>query len=95
MSEGTNSVIQKISDKLDVFINSIIGVFKGFILEVGLISVFAGQSVRLLFAKPYRYVEISKHMEFIGNQSVGIITLTSIFTGLALSYRFQRRGWLE
>lgn len=87
MSEGTNSVIQKISDKLDVFINSIIGVFKGFILEVGLISVFAGQSVRLLFAKPYRYVEISKHMEFIGNQSVGIITLTSIFTGLALSFQ--------
>ena len=26
-------------------------------------------------------------MEFIGNQSVGIITLTSIFTGLALSFQ--------
>jgi phospholipid/cholesterol/gamma-HCH transport system permease protein len=48
---------------------------------------FAGESIKLLFAKPYRGNEIFKHMEFIGNQSVGIITLTSIFTGLALSFQ--------
>lgn len=72
---------------VDGFINSIWLSLKGFIQEIGYISIFAGQSVRLLFAKPYRYGEILKHIEFIGNQSLGIITLTSIFTGLALSFQ--------
>lgn len=48
-------------------------------------SIMLGQSIRLIFAPPSRGVEILKHMEFIGNQSVGIISLTSLFTGLALS----------
>lgn len=79
--------IVRVASKLDIFVNSILGMAKGFVQEVGLIALFAGQSVRLLFAKPYRYGEILKHMEFVGNQSVGIITLTSIFTGLALSFQ--------
>jgi len=80
-------IVQKISDKFDLVVNPIISAIKGFVQEVGYIALFAGQSVRLLFAKPNRYGEIIKHMEFIGNQSVGIITLTSIFTGLALSFQ--------
>lgn len=60
---------------------------KPFILELGSRSVFAIESLKLLFTRPYRYNEVLKHMEFIGNQSVGIITLTSIFTGLALSFQ--------
>lgn len=81
------TLVKKISDRIDSFVSMIWESAKGFVQEVGLISIFAGQSVRLLFAKPYRYGEILKHMEFIGNQSVGIITLTSIFTGLALSFQ--------
>ncbi len=61
--------------------------FKGFVTEVGQMSIMLGRSIRLVFAKPSRTVEIFKHMEFIGNQSVGIISLTSLFTGLALSFQ--------
>lgn len=53
--------------------------------EVGTIALFAVSSIRLLFAKPNRYNEMVRHMEFIGNQSLGIICLTGLFTGLALS----------
>ena len=60
---------------------------KTFVLNLGSRTVFATDSLRLLFTQPYRYNEILRHMEFIGNQSVGIITLTSIFTGLALSFQ--------
>ena len=80
-------MIKRISSGIDGFALAILDSAKGFVQEIGLIALFAGQSTRLLFAKPYRYGEILKHMEFIGNQSVGIITLTSIFTGLALSFQ--------
>lgn len=71
-------------DKLSVWLHRTL---TNFINEVGTIVVFLYSSVRLLFEKPYRYGELIKHMEFIGNESVGIITLTSIFTGLALSFQ--------
>lgn len=82
-----NTIINRIALKIDSITGYFSDICWGFIKEVGLIAIFAGQSVKLLFAKPYRYNEIFKHMEFIGNQSVGIITLTSIFTGLALSFQ--------
>lgn len=62
-----------------------ISLTRGLIIETGKIVLFFSESVRLIFAKPSRFSEIIKHMEFIGNQSVGIICLTGIFTGLALS----------
>ncbi|MBC7420493.1 MAG: ABC transporter permease [Bdellovibrio sp.] len=80
-------MIEKVADTLDRFIFYFINGFRGFIKEVGLIAIFAWQSTKLLFAKPYRYGEILKHMEFIGNQSIGIIALTSVFTGLAISFQ--------
>jgi phospholipid/cholesterol/gamma-HCH transport system permease protein len=55
--------------------------------EVGLIAIFMWNSTRLLFAKPHRYYELIRHMEFIGNDSIGIISLTGLFTGLALSFQ--------
>ncbi len=57
------------------------------IFSVGEVVVFAWRSLVLIFQPPYRFTEIMRHMEFVGNQSVGIITLTSIFTGLALSFQ--------
>ncbi|MBX3040815.1 MAG: ABC transporter permease [Bdellovibrionaceae bacterium] len=56
-----------------------------FTKEVGDMVLFLGESLRLIRAKPSRFPEIIQHMEFIGNQSIGIIMLTSLFTGLALS----------
>jgi phospholipid/cholesterol/gamma-HCH transport system permease protein len=61
--------------------------FKKFVTLIGDMTLFGYQSVKLLFVQPYRYGEILKHMEFIGNQSIGIIALTSVFTGLALSFQ--------
>ncbi|MDG0815605.1 MlaE family ABC transporter permease [Bdellovibrio svalbardensis] len=58
-----------------------------FIEQTGKIILFFNESVRLIFAKPSRFPEIIKHMEFIGNQSIAIISLTGVFTGLALSFQ--------
>lgn len=60
---------------------------RGVITEVGRINLFFSESVRLIFTKPSRFPEIIRHMEFIGNQSIGIICLTGVFTGLALSFQ--------
>ena len=81
------SIIQSIADKIDAVVYGILNSVLELVREVGAVSLFGAQSFRLLFTKPYRYGEIIKHMEFIGNQSVGIIALTSAFTGLALSFQ--------
>lgn len=69
------------------FIDQIKQKIKRIILKTGSVVIFAYESLSLAFAQPYRYNEIIRHMEFVGNQSIGIITLTSIFTGLALSFQ--------
>jgi phospholipid/cholesterol/gamma-HCH transport system permease protein len=82
-----NTLVERISFRMDSIGRNALDTVKESVQEIGRITLFAAQSLRLLFTKPYRYTEILKHMEFIGNQSVGIITLTSIFTGLALSFQ--------
>lgn len=59
----------------------------GFVVEVGNMVSFGWSSLLLAFEKPFRYLEIIRHMEFVGNQSVFIISLTGLFTGLALSFQ--------
>ncbi|MFS4458225.1 MlaE family ABC transporter permease [Bdellovibrio sp. HCB2-146] len=66
---------------------TVINPIKSAVLDVGKLMIFFNESVRLIFAKPSRVNEIIRHMEFIGNQSVGIICLTGGFTGLALSFQ--------
>lgn len=60
---------------------------KGIVEETGKVGLFFSESVRLIFEKPSRFAEIIRHMEFVGNQSIGIICLTGLFTGLALSFQ--------
>lgn len=55
--------------------------------EVGRFFIFSGKALKSLFDQPFRYAEILKHIDFVGNKSVGIIILTGIFTGLALSFQ--------
>lgn len=81
------SVIQKTASVYDVFAKWTIGRLNGFINESGRIVIFFQQSISLLFTAPSRFGEVVKHMEFIGNQSVAIISLTGLFTGLALSFQ--------
>lgn len=58
-----------------------------FVRELGLMVVFGASSIRASFQKPSRYLEIIRHMEFVGNKSIFIISLTGLFTGLALSFQ--------
>lgn len=57
------------------------------VIELGEIFTFFSRSIRLAFAPPIRVGEFFKHMEFIGNKSVGIIMLTGFFTGMVLSFQ--------
>ena len=60
------TLVQKISGQVDAFLSFFTVGLSGFIKEVGLVVIFATESIKLLFAKPYRGAEIIKHMEFIG-----------------------------
>lgn len=72
---------------LDAMIDSVSLSFSDFVRESGSIILFMVNSVRASFRRPSRYLEIVRHMEFVGNQSVFIIMLTGLFTGLALAYQ--------
>lgn len=54
---------------------------------IGEVVRFGIEGVRLLFTKPFRMAELIEHMEFVGNKSVMIISLSGLFTGLALAYQ--------
>lgn len=79
------TAVQRVASYIDMAWNAVQDKISGLLMEVGLIFLFLWHSLRLVFSKPHRYSEIIKHMEFVGNQSIGIISLTGIFTGLALS----------
>lgn len=69
-----------------IFLNPI-NALGEFVREMGALYVFFVHSMRLSITRPYRIPELIRHMEFVGNQSLGIIALTSLFTGLALSFQ--------
>lgn len=54
---------------------------------VGEILLFGYQGSRAIFTPPFRWVEIVRQLEFVGNRSVFIIALTGLFTGLALAFQ--------
>jgi phospholipid/cholesterol/gamma-HCH transport system permease protein len=83
----SSPIIVKTAAWMDRIFFSLTDKIKNFIFLLGDMCLFAYESLKLLFAQPYRYGEVLKHMEFIGNQSIGIIALTSVFTGLALSFQ--------
>lgn len=80
-------MIQKTSDVIDKIFGGIFDGIKDLLHEIGDMTIFGVQAVRLVFAPPNRYMEIIRHMEFIGNQSVFIVSLTGLFTGLAISFQ--------
>lgn len=61
-------------------------IFKS-VQEIGDIAIFFGESVKSIFSKPFRYEEIVKQLEFVGNKSVFIICLTGLSTGVVFSYQ--------
>ncbi|MFM6929994.1 MAG: MlaE family ABC transporter permease [Bdellovibrio sp.] len=84
---SSTGVTQKAASFVSWVGSLVIDTITHLINETGKIMIFFSESVRLIFAKPSRFAEIIKHMEFIGNQSVWIISLTGVFTGLALSFQ--------
>ncbi len=80
-------MIKSIANVMDEIARSIRDIVFGFIQECGFVILFFSTSIKSSFEKPYRIPETIKHMEFIGNKSVFIITLTGLFTGLALSFQ--------
>lgn len=81
------SLTAKIHDSISWLGGKVINTSQNFIEESGKISIFLSESVRLIFEKPSRFNEIIRHMEFVGNESIAIICLTGLFTGLALSFQ--------
>lgn len=81
------TLAERIKETIADFGGLILNPIRTLVIDTGSMMIFFGESVRLLFAKPSRFNEIIRHMEFIGNQSVGIICLTGGFTGLALSFQ--------
>lgn len=80
-------MIKKWSDSIDDMVTNLKNRSLEFIKEVGMITEFGYSSIRLSFQKPSRYLEVIRHMDFVGNQSIFIISLTGLFTGLALSFQ--------
>lgn len=85
MIKAWAEVRSKVNDAID---ETFVLVWKkvfSFFSECGAVVIFFIQSSRLAFTRPYRFEEIVKHMEFIGNKSLVIIMLTGAFTGMALA----------
>lgn len=78
---------QRVSDAIDDFFIAIIKGINQLFVDCGKACIFFYESCVLIFRRPFRFEEIIKHMEFVGNKSVVIIIMTSTFTGLALAYQ--------
>jgi phospholipid/cholesterol/gamma-HCH transport system permease protein len=53
--------------------------------DVGAAAIFLGRAAAQLPRPPYRLRAVLEQLHFIGNRSIGIIVLTSAFTGLVLT----------
>lgn len=80
-------MVQRIADWIDQVLLELWNPLQRLIREVGQIGLFFYHTMKVSLQRPYRFPELIRHMEFIGNESVFIITLTGLFTGLALSFQ--------
>lgn len=80
-------VRQKVNDSIDNFFWAVSQKTIEFFSTAGAVIIFFAQSSRLAFKRPYRFEEIVKHLEFVGNKSILIICLTGSFTGMAMAYQ--------
>lgn len=80
-------VRQKVNDSIDGFFIKLSTSVAEFFSSAGAIVIFFFESAKLIFVRPYRYEEVVKHVEFIGNKSILIIILTGGFTGMAMAFQ--------
>lgn len=77
----------KVNDTIDNVFKGIGQLVYDFIFQIGLFSRFSWSAIRAFFKRPYRVKDLIQQMEFVGNQSVLIIVLTGVFTGMAVSFQ--------
>ncbi len=77
----------RINEAIDDFFFGVLHEIYSFFTDCGKGVIFFWESCLLIFKRPFRWEELVRHMEFIGNRSVVIIIMTSTFTGLALAYQ--------
>lgn len=58
-----------------------------YVMEMGRIALFFGQSISWWVRRPFRFTEIFQQIEFVGNKSLLIIFLTGLFTGLVFAFQ--------
>lgn len=63
---------------------------KIYLHDLGKFVLFIWESLRWLGRKPYRFRLIIDEMQFIGNESLFIVSLTALFTGAVFAYQ----SWL-
>jgi len=83
----TITIHKKIAEAWDEQIMNLLRRLELSICEVGALWFFFSSGVRGIFTSPRRWVELVRHMEFIGNKSLLIVCITGTFTGMALSYQ--------
>ena len=70
-----------------------------FIDALGEVSILTGQTVKVIFARPFEIKQIIYQMEIIGVASVGIAGVTAVFIGMVMAIQFafglQKFGGLE
>jgi len=71
----------------DGFFKWIFRWFSAGVIETGTLTRFGASGFKKFFDKPLRFSELILQMEFVGNESVIIIMLSGVFTGMALSYQ--------
>ncbi|MDH4121240.1 MAG: ABC transporter permease [Deltaproteobacteria bacterium] len=57
---------------------------------VGECALLFAKAVRMLFHPPFRVPLLFRHMEFIGNKSLGVVLLTGMFTGMVMTFQSYR-----
>jgi phospholipid/cholesterol/gamma-HCH transport system permease protein len=81
------TVRAQVNTAIDSFLKGTFDLCTGFVFQVGLLSSFSFNALLVFFKRPYRWKDLIQHMEFVGNQSVGIIILTGSFTGMAMAFQ--------
>lgn len=86
-TSGYGRFREKINDYFDGVVSWLLNILRNFVMETGQVASFAIDSLRLFFMRPYRGGELLAHMEFVGNKSISIISLSGLFTGMALAFQ--------
>jgi phospholipid/cholesterol/gamma-HCH transport system permease protein len=71
----------------------IIESFKGFLLEIGELSYFAGRFFKEVFKKPFEFKEFLRQCFYMGNRSLLLVAVTGFIIGLV--FTLQSRPTLQ